>query len=320
MGTWCCECYGRPLTLAALALAVLRLPIRGCCFTIPLRPLPRFGGSQGHPRRKAGGLPGCPAVGGHYPLAAGVGWRRRRSPRQSALGAPLPRGQSSAAHPGAASAGFSPALLARLCRDQGLGDRPPQGQQGGACAAASGASAGREPAGGAGRSRVSYRPVALFNAADLEGVALEVLIQKRRQAEGALVLPRSGAAGCCGGGAQQLADAGGCCLAKPDWDCCRGVGGSIRAAELWGFPPNSWVPRQNRPLFHKLNAQNPAAGGSSAAPAVEKPSPLDRRQRGALASPSGIASRQEGSSGLASHDKTRPYRTGFAALTPLRCP
>jgi hypothetical protein len=31
---------------------------------------------------------------------------------------------------------------------------------------------------------VSYRPVALFNAADLEGEALEGLIQKRRLAEG----------------------------------------------------------------------------------------------------------------------------------------
>lgn len=36
----------------------------------------------------------------------------------------------------------------------------------------------------AGRSWVSYRPVALFNAADLEGEALKELIQKRRQAEG----------------------------------------------------------------------------------------------------------------------------------------
>jgi antirestriction protein ArdC len=31
---------------------------------------------------------------------------------------------------------------------------------------------------------VSYRPVAVFNAADLEGEALEGLLQKRRQAEG----------------------------------------------------------------------------------------------------------------------------------------
>ncbi len=41
----------------------------------------------------------------------------------------------------------------------------------------------------AGRSWVSYRPVALFNAADLEGEALEGLIQKRRQAEGAVLRP-----------------------------------------------------------------------------------------------------------------------------------
>ena len=41
----------------------------------------------------------------------------------------------------------------------------------------------------AGPSWVSYRPVALFNAADLEGEALEALIQKRRQAEGAVLRP-----------------------------------------------------------------------------------------------------------------------------------
>lgn len=41
-----------------------------------------------------------------------------------------------------------------------------------------------QPSAAAGRSWVSYRPVALFNAADLEGEALEGLIQKRRQAEG----------------------------------------------------------------------------------------------------------------------------------------
>lgn len=47
------------------------------------------------------------------------------------------------------------------------------------------ASADAQPSDAAGRSWVSYRPVALFNAADLEGDALEGLIQKRRQAEGA---------------------------------------------------------------------------------------------------------------------------------------
>jgi antirestriction protein ArdC len=49
-------------------------------------------------------------------------------------------------------------------------------------------SAGQEVA-KAGRSWVSYRPVAVFNAADLEGEALEGLIQKRRQAEGVLQRP-----------------------------------------------------------------------------------------------------------------------------------
>jgi antirestriction protein ArdC len=39
------------------------------------------------------------------------------------------------------------------------------------------------------RSWVSYRPVALFNAADLEGQALEALIQKRRRADGAVLRP-----------------------------------------------------------------------------------------------------------------------------------
>jgi antirestriction protein ArdC len=40
-----------------------------------------------------------------------------------------------------------------------------------------------------GRSWVSYRPVALFNAADLQGQALEALIQKRRRADGAVQRP-----------------------------------------------------------------------------------------------------------------------------------
>ena len=110
-----------------------------------------------------------------------------------------------------------------------------------------------------------------------------------------------------------------CCSVKPDSYFCRGADESIRAAELWAFPPNSAVSRNNRRLFHRLNAQEPAAGASSAAPAVENPSPLDRRQRRVLASPRGAASRQEGSSGLTSHGKTRLCRTGFAALTPLRC-
>ncbi len=40
-----------------------------------------------------------------------------------------------------------------------------------------------------GRRWVSYRPVALFNAADLEGEALAALIQKRRRADGAILRP-----------------------------------------------------------------------------------------------------------------------------------
>jgi antirestriction protein ArdC len=39
------------------------------------------------------------------------------------------------------------------------------------------------------RSWVSYRPMALFNAADLQGQALEALIQKRRRADGAVQRP-----------------------------------------------------------------------------------------------------------------------------------
>jgi antirestriction protein ArdC len=41
-----------------------------------------------------------------------------------------------------------------------------------------------QEAAGAGRRWVSYRPIAVFNAIDLVGEALEGLIQKRRQAEG----------------------------------------------------------------------------------------------------------------------------------------
>jgi antirestriction protein ArdC len=46
-----------------------------------------------------------------------------------------------------------------------------------------------QPAAEAGRSWVSYRPVPLFNAADLVGEPLEALIRKRRLAEGALQRP-----------------------------------------------------------------------------------------------------------------------------------
>lgn len=61
---------------------------------------------------------------------------------------------------------------------------PAEGSSSGACGDGAG-----QPSGGSGRSWVSYRPVALFNAADLEGEALEGLIQKRRQAEGVLQRP-----------------------------------------------------------------------------------------------------------------------------------
>ena len=54
--------------------------------------------------------------------------------------------------------------------------------------AAGATSAGHDGA-TAGCSWVSYRPVAVFNAADLEGEALEGLIQKRRQADNAILRP-----------------------------------------------------------------------------------------------------------------------------------
>lgn len=46
-----------------------------------------------------------------------------------------------------------------------------------------------QPSAQSGRRWVSYRPVALFNAADLEGEALAALIQKRRRADGAMLRP-----------------------------------------------------------------------------------------------------------------------------------
>ena len=52
-----------------------------------------------------------------------------------------------------------------------------------------GSGAAGQEAAGAGRSWVSYRPVAVFNAADLEGEALEGLLQKRRQTEGLIQRP-----------------------------------------------------------------------------------------------------------------------------------
>jgi antirestriction protein ArdC len=51
-------------------------------------------------------------------------------------------------------------------------------------AGSGGSGAAGQEAAGPGRSWVSYRPVPVFNAADLEGEALEGLLRKRRQAEG----------------------------------------------------------------------------------------------------------------------------------------
>ena len=66
--------------------------------------------------------------------------------------------------------------------------RPQVHQRGESRLVEPGAADGQQVA-GAVRSWVSYWPVALFNAADLEGEALEGLIQKRRQAEGAVLRP-----------------------------------------------------------------------------------------------------------------------------------
>jgi antirestriction protein ArdC len=52
-----------------------------------------------------------------------------------------------------------------------------------------GASSGGTGSAGRGGSWVSYRPVAVFNAADLEGAALEGLIRQRRQAAGERLRP-----------------------------------------------------------------------------------------------------------------------------------
>ncbi|MEX1317847.1 MAG: zincin-like metallopeptidase domain-containing protein [Synechococcaceae cyanobacterium] len=60
----------------------------------------------------------------------------------------------------------------------------PQVHQGGEGQLVESGSAG-EPV----RSWVSYRPLAVFNAADLEGEALDGLLQKRRQAEGVIQRP-----------------------------------------------------------------------------------------------------------------------------------
>lgn len=58
------------------------------------------------------------------------------------------------------------------------------------------------------RSWASYRPVAVFNAADLEGEALPALIEARKAAEGVELKPESRAAGGSGGSPGCLAGAG----------------------------------------------------------------------------------------------------------------
>ena len=117
-----------------------------------------------------------------------------------------------------------------FCRGQGAGDLSPQGQQGRACAAAPGASAGGRPSwpnwlrpmGGAraewgcwpgsrwagGQRWVSYRPVAVFNAADLEGEALAAADPAAPPGRGGAPAARARAAGGGRGRPQRLAGAG----------------------------------------------------------------------------------------------------------------
>ena len=61
-----------------------------------------------------------------------------------------------------------------------LGDAPAESASG----SGSGSAVVAEDGGAPARSWVSYRPVPVFNAADLEGASLEALIAARRQAEG----------------------------------------------------------------------------------------------------------------------------------------
>ena len=67
--------------------------------------------------------------------------------------------------------------------------RPQVHQLGSADGAAPGGGDEARSSADAGSSWVSYRPVALFNAGDLEGEAVAELIHKRRQAEGVAVRP-----------------------------------------------------------------------------------------------------------------------------------
>jgi antirestriction protein ArdC len=206
-----CERCGRPLTLAALALAVLRSPPVAVASPSRCTSTPKgTPGPKVSPEEKlvaslvalleAGTTPWRrewdAAAGGHHvnlfsgrryrganPVLLTLGMHLRGSSlpywcgfsEAKALGI-FPRKGSKAVH-----------VLRPQVHQRGegrLGEAAP------AVAAGTGGSeaAGQEAA-GAGRRWVSYRPVAVFNAVDLEGEALEGLIQKRRQAEGVIQRP-----------------------------------------------------------------------------------------------------------------------------------
>jgi len=201
-----CECCGRPLTLAALALAVLRSPPVAVASTSRSTSTPKgTPGPKVSPEEKlvaslvalleAGTTPWRrewdAAAGGHHvnllsgrryrganPVLLTLGMHLRGSAlpywcgfaEAKALGI-FPRKGSKAVH-----------VLRPQVHQRGEGRLADAAGTGGSGAA------GQEAA-GAGRRWVSYRPVAVFNAADLEGEALEGLIQKRRQAEGVIQRP-----------------------------------------------------------------------------------------------------------------------------------
>ena len=205
------ERCGRPLSLATPALTVLRLPNRGCCFTIPLLPVsPRSCCCQGLARGEAGFLPGRPAGGRHHPLAT-VADAASGSHHVNLLSGRRYRGANPALLTlGMHLRGSALPYWCGFAEAKALGIFPrkgskavhvlrPQVHQGGESRLAESGSAAEGGQGSAsadgqqsvqpGRSWVSYRPVALFNAVDLEGEALEALIQKRRQADGAVLRP-----------------------------------------------------------------------------------------------------------------------------------
>ena len=163
---------------------------RDCCFPVPCQRISQ--GSfccQGLARRKAGVLPHCPAGGGYHPLAAGVGCRqgghhvnllsgrryRGANPALLTLGMHL-RGSATPYWCGFAEA-------------KALGIVPRKGSKAVHVLRSQVYQRDESQLLEAGRSWVSYRPVAVFNCADLVGEALEGLIQKRRQLEGALRRP-----------------------------------------------------------------------------------------------------------------------------------